>query len=155
VRIKKAKLSPMNKVTIMYEQKSTTGAWDDYSFTCSEKPRLEFNQALEALAPHVVEMCELPDSYLNRIEVRGVSFSYGGDKEVMGATISASMKLDKSNQNLNLNTPHKASDSYNEYPADPKQLLSDGCVDALDEFISEVSAYIRGERAQGKLFNVA
>ena len=67
MRIKKAKLTAMDKVTIMYEKKSTTGAWDEYSFTCSEKPRPEFNQALAALAPYVVEMCELPEDYLSRI----------------------------------------------------------------------------------------
>ena len=73
----------------------------------------------------------------------------------MGATISAQMKLNKSNQNLNLNTPHKASDSYSDAPADPKQLLPDKCIDALTELCREVELYIRGERAQGKLFDVA
>jgi hypothetical protein len=155
MRIKKAKLSTMDKVTIMYEQKSTTGAWDEYSFTCSDKPRPEFKQSLDALAPFIIEMCELPDNYLSRIEVRGVTFSYGGEAEVMGATISAQMKLNKSNQNLNLNTPHKASDSYSDAPADPKQLLPVECIKALKNLCEEVRLYIRGERAQGSLFPAA
>ena len=39
-------------------------------------------------------------------------------KEVMGANICASMDLKKSNCPLNLNTPHKASESYSDGEAD-------------------------------------
>lgn len=101
-------------------------------------------------------MCELPDNYLKRITVRGVSFSYGGDAEVMGATISASMKLDYSYQELNINTPHKASAMYSaDTPEDEKQLLSGECIDALERLQDECRAYIGGERAQVKLFKAA
>ena len=155
MRIKKAKITSDKKVAITYEKRSKYGFWDEYSFACSEDARPEFYGSLKALAPHVVEMCELPESYIDRIEVRGVSFSYGGEKEVMGATISAQMILHDSNCNLNLNTPHKASDSYSDAPADEKQLLSDKCIDALNTLCEEVELYINGERAQARLFGVA
>lgn len=154
MRIKKAKITSDNKIAIVYEQRSKTGAWDEYSFTCSEDARPEFYAALKALAPHVVDMCELPETYLDRINVRGVSFSYGGEKEVMGATISGQMKLNYSNCNLNLNTPHKASESYSDTPADEMQLLSGDCIDALGALCEEVELYIGGERAQARLFAV-
>jgi hypothetical protein len=155
MRIKKAKVNKDEKITVIYEQQSKTGLWDEYSFTCSEKARPEFYRAMNSLAPHVIEMCELPENYLDRIEVRGVSFSYGGDKQVMGATITAQMKLENSNCNLNLNTPHKASDSYSDSPADEMQLLTTDCISDLDALCKEVELYIKGEREQGRLFVVA
>lgn len=155
MRIKKVKITSDDKVAVSYDQQSKTGSWDEYSFTCSEKARPEFYEALNALAPHVIEMCELPEDYLSRIKVRGVAFSYGGEKQVMGATIIAQMELFYSNTDLNINTPHKASDSYNDQPADENQLLTDECIDALDVLCDEVKLYIQGERAQLRLFGVA
>jgi hypothetical protein len=154
MRIKKIKITSDSRISIAYEKQSKTGLYDDYSFTCSEAPRPELLKTLQALAPHVVEMCELPKSYVDRIIVTGVSFSYGGEQEVMGATIISQMKLNQSNCDLNLNTPHKASDSYTEAPADEKQLLSDDCISALFNLCEEIEMYINGDRAQVKLFAV-
>ena len=152
MRIKKIKITSDKKVSVAYEKISKTGIWDEYTFTCSELPRPELLTTLSNLAPHVIEMCELPESYVTKIDVRSVSFSYGGEKEVMGATITSQMKLERSNCNLNLNTPHKASDSYSDAPADEKQLLSDNCISDLDHLCEEVELYINGERAQARLF---
>lgn len=156
MRIKKVKVTKDNKITIVYEQRSKSGAsWDEYALTCSEMARPAFYVALQDLAHDVLEMCELPGDYMDRIKVRGVSFSYGGAAEVMGATISAAMELKESNQPLNLNTPYKASTSYSDYDADPKQLLSGECIERLELLQDECELYIKGERAQGSLFSVA
>jgi hypothetical protein len=155
MRIKKVKVNSDDKITMIYEQSSKTGSWDEYQFTCSDKARPAFYSKLQALAVYVVEMCELPNDYVCKINVRGVSVGYGGSNEVMGATITAQMALENSNCNLNLNTPYKASDSYSDAPADPKQLLPDKCIDILNELYEECKAYIGGEREQGKLFDVA
>lgn len=151
-RIKKAKVTTEGKIALVFDQKAKEGGWDEYSMTCSELPRPEFHTAMQALAVHVVEMCELPEEYLERIKVRGVSFSYGGEAEVMGATISAEMLLNMSTVNLNLNTPHKASDFYSENGGDERQLLSGDCVDALLALQRECEEYIKGNRAQTNLF---
>jgi hypothetical protein len=153
-RIRKVKLTKEEKIMIVFEQMAG-GDWDEYSLTCSEKALPSFYQAVQDLVPHVIEMCELPADYAERIIVRGVSVSYGGEAEVMGATITAQMTLMKSNCPLNLNTPHKASDSYSESDADPNQLLSDNCIAALKALYRECERYIDGERAQGKLFPAA
>ncbi|MCG8400025.1 MAG: hypothetical protein MJA84_00340 [Firmicutes bacterium] len=150
MRIKKVKITAAGKIMIVYEKRSQ-GAWDEYSLSCSEAARPEFYAALGTLAPHVVEMCELPKNYVEKIKVRGVSFSYGGEKEVMGATISASMELRDSYPDLNLNTPHKASEMYSDSPPDEKQLLTDRCTDDLEYVQDECQVYIRGDRAQGTL----
>jgi hypothetical protein len=155
MRIKKIKVTSDNKVYVAFEKRSVTKIWDEYTFSCSEAPRPELLTALSKLAPHVIEMCELPESYLDKIDVRSVSFSYGGVDEVMGATITSQMKLENSYTNLNLNTPHKASDSYSDAPADEKQLLTHDCIRDLDQLCEEVELYINGDRAQGKLFAVS
>jgi len=152
IRITKAKVTKEKKISMEFQKLTKNLGWDEYSFTCSEDARPEFHAAMNSLAIHVIEMCELPDEYLNRINVRGVSFSYGGDKEVMGATITAQMKLENSNSDLNLNTPHKASDSYSDGPADEKQLLSDDCIRYLLKLQKECELYIDGERAQVSIF---
>ena len=150
MRITKLKVKE-GRVRIEYEQPAVVG-WDKYSLDCSESPRAQMYACLLNLCPHVIEMCELPEGYLDKITVSGVSFSYGGEREVMGACLIATMKLDNSNCDLNLVTPHKASESYSEGPADEKQLLSDKCIEALEDIIAECDAYIQGDRAQGKLF---
>jgi hypothetical protein len=155
IRMKKIKLTSDKKISMAYEKQNKAKGWDEYSFTCSEEARPEFYTTVKSLAPHVLDLCELPDSYMDRIEVRGVSFSYGGEEEVMGATISAQMKLNYSNCSLNLNTPHKASASYSGGEVDDMQVLSDKCIKALDVLTDECQLYIDGDRAQGRLFEVA
>lgn len=155
MRIKKIKFGKGNKISIGYEVLNTsTNTWDEYSMTCSDAPRPEFKEALQGLNVHVVDLCELPGSYTSRIKVTGVTFSYGGEAEVMGATITSQMKLSNSNCDLNLNTPHKASGSYNEYEVAPELLLTDDCIDALDHLCDEIELYVQSERAQTTLFAV-
>lgn len=147
IKIKYAKF----KVTLEYEKENKKGDWDQYSMSCSDEPKPEFKAALIALDRDVLEMCELPETYLTRIAVTGVSLSYGGEKEVMGATVTAQMHLNKSNVALNLNTPYKVKAFYAD-DGDPKQLLQDGCVGRLDDLTREAEAYVNGDRAQGELF---
>lgn len=150
-RLKKIKFTNEGKVTVAYEIQ-VNGAWDEFAMTSSEAPDISFTKALKDLACHVVEMCELPESHLERINVKGVSFSYGGEKQVMGATIVAVMRLRKSNVDLNLNTPHKAAGSYSDGEADPKQLFSEKCVKALESVEREAFGFVDGVRAQADLF---
>lgn len=155
VRFKKFKKTKEERIQIAYEkQNSVTQRWDEFTMSCSEKPRPELIETLNKLAPHVIEMCELPKEYEARIEVTGVTFSYGGELEVMGATITSQMALKYSNCDLNLNTPHKASGPYNDYEIDDELLLSSECVDALDALCIELRMYVEGHRAQQTLFAV-
>lgn len=152
-RICKIKISKENRVEINYQQKSQTDAWNDFTMSCVEKGEPALYLALHELRQDVIEMCEQPDHYIDRITIKSVSFSYGGEKEVMGATISAAMTLEQSNCPLNLNTPHKASESYNDGDADVKQLLSGDCVERLWKLQEAAERYVDGVRAQGSLFD--
>lgn len=155
MRMKKVKVTKEGKIFLIWEREIQSGNYDEYSMQCSDQARPEFYEAMQSLDKHVIDMCELPDSYLDRITTNSVSFSYGGDEQVMGATISASMKLENSPAGLNLNTPHKACDSYNpEQPVeDPALLLSEKCIEDLDTLMDEAELYINGDRAQMNLFD--
>lgn len=154
MRIRKVKVTKEKRISMAYEIPNKKGNWDEFTFVCADEPRPEFITALATLAEHVIEMCELPTAYLEKIKVRGVSFSFGGENDTMGATISAAMELQNSHPDLNINTPHKAVEMYNpETPKDDMQLLSGKCIEALSELITECEAYVKGDRAQGSLFS--
>lgn len=151
MRFQKIKYSK-GKVKIEYELLNKGKKdWDQFSLACLDEPKPEFQIALRALSKDVIEMCELPENYLKRIMVTGVSFSYGGEAEILGATIISQMTLNRSNVNLNLNTPHKPSEPYSE-EGDATQCLSQDCVDRLASLELEAEEYINGNRAQGELF---
>lgn len=152
MRIKSVRLSSENKVSISYQVEREGGSYDEFSMTSSDAPLPSFLEALSELRKHVVDMCELPDTDKEKIVVRGVTFSYGGEDEIMGATIIAQKKLSRSNTDLNINTPHKAAEYYSgNGNGDPKQLLSDDCVDDLNVVMNECEKYIRGKRQQLEL----
>ncbi len=62
MRIKKVKVTKYNQIHMIYTQGKYNQ--DEYSFTCSEKARPEFYEAMSALAEYVIDMCELPEDYL-------------------------------------------------------------------------------------------
>jgi hypothetical protein len=140
------------KIQMEYEVKNSKGGKDEFSFSCSDEPKPSFIRALSDLAQDSLSMCELPEDYLSRLRISGVSLSYGGEKETMGATIIAQMILLKSNIALNLNTPHKIEEFYGE-TGDEAQLPSEPCVGRIKTLITEAGDYVKGIRAQQNLFN--
>lgn len=148
IRIKKVKVTPEKRIHIEY-LKENNDNWDEYSMTSCDRAKDSFYDCLNELRQAVIEICELPESDLNRIVVLGVSFSWARD--IMGATIIAQRILLRSNVALNLNTPHKAAEFYTE-EGDDKQLLPIWVIDALNDLISECVKYVDGDRAQMSLF---
>jgi hypothetical protein len=159
MQIKKVKVTKEGKISMEYTQ-GAKGLQDEYTFTCSQKARPEFYQAFSDLRTDVIEICELDadaaggstEYYLSRITVKGVSFSYGGEDETMGAVLIAELRLDNSNP-LNLITPHKPSDLYGE-TGDPKMCLSADCIEHLEKLTKEAELYIKGDRAQASMFGI-
>lgn len=148
---------------IKYDGKHVTLVWEEgdsfqneYSLKCDELPRPEMVMAFDDLREEARLLCELPEDYLARIDVRSVSLNYGGDNETMGATITARMELYHSNAPLNLNTPNKPVEPYNseiEYDDETleKMCLRNECVDKLETLIEEANYYVDGQRAQQTL----
>ena len=150
MRFKKISVTKENKINLIYEIERAV-QYDEFSMTSSSIAKDSFHDAMQALVEDVIELCELPENYAKRIIVKGVSFSYGGERQVMGATIIAQMLLKKSNIPLNLNTPHKIEEFYAK-DGDPKQILNGDCVERLLILTKEAEAYVDGERLQVKLF---
>ena len=131
-----------------------TVGWDDYTMACSDLPRPEFIDAMKALIQDVVSLCELPDKDAeDRITVRSVTWSYS-DEDIQGAVISAQRKLYNSVAPMNINTPHKPYQPYNETceDPDPDMILPEDTIERLDKLEEECQYYIDGDRAQMKLF---
>ncbi len=151
MRITKFKMKD-SKCQVNYELKND-GVTDEYTMNCSARPKDSLPKALQALREHVQMMCELPESYRDKLIVKGVSWSYSGPNDTMGAVITAELTLEQSVCNLNLNTPHKTVEHYSGNPdGDGRQLLAPDCVRDLDTLVEEVKDYVRGERSQGDLF---
>lgn len=150
MRIKKVKYDKKEqKVLISYEEKGADG-YDNYTLDSEDAPNPSLLKSLADLASDVLYLCEIGGKQNFQVDVRSVSFSYGGEKEVMGATISAGIALERSYCPLNVNTPHKTSESYSEHE-DPKQLLDESTIIKLKLVQEEAMKFVSGDRAQLKL----
>jgi hypothetical protein len=149
-RMKKIKITKERKIHIVFE-KWVKDTWDEYSITCCERAKPSFYTTMAKLIVQMRDLCELPDGYETKLQVKSVSFSYAGDDEVMGAVLTGTMELTKSNCPLNLNTPYKPSMPYSE-GMDEDTCLPDECVEILWKLCAEAQDYIDGEREQLKLF---
>ena len=139
-----------NRTTIVYLKRNTNDNFDEYSLSCEDAPAPSFDKKLQALAPDLLEICELPGSCGKGLRIQGVKFSYSGENDVMGATITGIRKLQKSNGVLVLNTPHKPS-ATPQGRHEGANVLAFPCVQRLEALIVEAKQYLRGERAQGEL----
>lgn len=156
-QITKLKLGKDSKVHIEYQVPRTVEsgqAFDEFTLNCVDKPLPALELAMLNLRKHVLEICEMPvdDTEVMKVKVKGVSFSYSGDNDVMGATITASKTLAKSNSPLIINTPHKFDQPHNENQG-TEMCLSDDCVNVLEELLEQAEKYLDGERAQLEMFD--
>lgn len=140
-------------VIIEYKQKIGKSGWAKIAIEQPERARPEFYDALKQLASHVVQICELPQSYKDDIDVTGATFSYDDDTKTVGATIIAKKKLAHSQSPFNIATPHKFEHAANaELKGDKLIFLTPGAANDLRILRDEAIQYIKGERAQGDLF---
>jgi len=125
------------------------GEWDLYTMECGESPHPALLKQLDQLRPYVLELLELDNDPVDRIEMKGVSLSYTDGTDIMGATLIASRRLYQSNTNQNVTTGHR----FERYPSgqstgDDKQLLPLGCAQVINALCTLVDGYIDGDRAQ-------
>ena len=153
-RLKKVKITKDDKVSVSWKVMNKKESWDEHSMTCAEEADPSFYDSLKVLAKTFCDICELPDTEIQNIIITGVSFSYSGDEEILGATIIGQKKLSKSDVNLNINTPHKFEKLHNEN-GDPKKLLPEESIDLLHRVREEAFRYVDGERSQMNVFQKA
>jgi hypothetical protein len=149
VRIKKVKRNAKGVVTINYEVENGTD-WDAYSMACKSEPHPDLIFALANLVPHVMAICELPESYREDLTVSGVSFTYKETEQgdtVEGAVITAQKLLKGHPAPLILNTPHKTDAPYTE-SGDTSACLSTEAAMSLEAVKEEAKEYISGKRGE-------
>lgn len=124
-----------DQVTLVYsnpERKQKTG--DEFK----EAPLPEFREALQAL-DIVRNDLPLAMDEIDELVIGGVSLKYHAG-EYVGATISASVKIEEMNRPWNFNTPLI-------------DILTDENVTSpmIEKLVSKAKRYLAGERAQGVL----
>jgi len=142
-----------DKVLLEYQRKNPGGAFDNVSEENSDEPKPGFNKCLSELAPFVVQLCELPKTYVGRISVNGVAFCYGGDSDIMSAMILGKMNLQNSKGTITLNTPYKAEKPLSDVAIKGagSDVLPVEALIVIKKLIVEAKAYMKGERLQVKL----
>jgi len=138
------------KVEIHFER-MRLGETDEFALKCSDAPLIDFTQALDALAEHIVTMIGVPRTWKLGLKVRGVTFSYAGENDTMGAVITALKTLETTLGPLVVNTPHATVEPYNA-EGDPSRCLTADCVKALRALETQAWRYVDGIRVQGDIF---
>jgi len=133
-----------NKITITYERtRQDRDDTDKYVIESYDQAKPEFHKWMKLLRETVVEICELPSYFADKITITGVSYSWA--MLIMGATITAQIKLEHSDAPLCITTPHKPTESYGGNPEDPN-LLTATAETTLEGLIKAATAYINGDR---------
>lgn len=130
-------------------------AWTDegasrtitHELSSFDEPLAEFDDALQALAGHVLDVCELPLAWGEGLKVIGVSFSEN-DHQGRGIVVTATKKLTQTNAPLVLNTPHMSEEGS----AGMSRLDSE-VIGQLDRLEEEARRYHTGHRAQPDMFS--
>lgn len=149
-KIKVESKDAKNRIVLEYAKRNANGQdWDVYAMNSVDKPAPSFHEAMQDLAQDVVELCELPVDYRERIIVKSVSLSEGEGDGFGGAVISAAMQLKDSYAPLNLNTPFKNSSSSGQ--EDPKQVIDGATERRICALIIEAEKFLNGVRAQTEM----
>jgi hypothetical protein len=116
---------------------------DTVTLESSDPPLPELREALQAMAEHMVAICELPAKWTEEIRIVGVTVTYSDD--VRGLVITGLRRLQGHAAPLVLNSPHATNEEKEQGP------YTVACGPALDELEEEVWRYVDGERAQLQL----
>jgi hypothetical protein len=149
MKIHKVRYSSKAGVTIDYEaeNQSKPGTTDHITLCSQEPAREEFEKALEALKPHLLEMLELPEGYGSGLTVSGATFTH--KNEAVKVVIVGKKVLSGTNSPFNIITPAKPMIVKEESASD--DLVTDECREALNNLIAEAKLYAKGERLQQTL----
>lgn len=149
MKIRKISASSDGTMVIDYDNPNPnrSGEIDVMSLKTKDIPRPEFKTALDNLQPHLLTILELPTGYGKNMRISGISLSVKGD--VTSANIKAVKTLQNSNSAFNIVTPKKPMSCGEE--ASGADLLTDECISAIEELVSEAKLFIKGERLQSEL----
>lgn len=93
-------------ITLQWEHyQQSTKNWDGHALTSADPPRPELIEYMKKMGKHIVGICEMQKSDINKVEARSISLSYGEDGS--GVVISGIKELEHNTSPLCINTPYK------------------------------------------------
>jgi hypothetical protein len=118
-----------------------TGAGDsiEHRLVSADPPRPELRTGLQKLAAYVLETCELPRGYGERLTVISVSLNYN-DKLGRGLTVTSLRDVDTADSPVVINTPHLTEMRWPMYLAP-----------LVENLVKEAESFRLGRRAQTEL----
>ena len=130
------------------DEETQKSRWDKISGRTIQAKAVErFYDILAELKPHAVELLEIiPAKMVNRVRVRGFTFTYTKEHK-MGGEMIVDISLSKSEPPLHLVTPHKVVESYNDDKKDEDlKRFNEECGKLIAELHDETVNYINGKR---------
>lgn len=122
----------------------------NHQLECQEKPRPEFDTALQAFKPFLLEIIGAPADWKAKTVVTGISLNKEEDRR-RGIIITAKRTCPFGAAPIALNTPHLR-ESLDETKETGPNFLLPGMVNAIDAMCEEAQIYLDGDRSQGELF---
>lgn len=119
---------------------------EEHSASYKDNPLPSFGPALDALAPLVCELCELPRDYMTGLTVSGLTLAESGKVECV--TIVAKKEIAGNSRPFNIATPLIPIDQPEEGEGSHLTIAQAILVETA---LEEARKYIRGERSQGQM----
>jgi len=146
MNLQKIKISAQENVELKYRN----AAGDLITIEVKEKASDKLIKALYKFRQFVVEICELPKTDVEKISIRGLSFSFSDKTGATGVIITALRDLDDTDAPLLLNTPIKF-----DIGEESKKLLPKKMPEAIDELNVAIEDYLENKNEQLSLFKMA
>lgn len=119
---------------------------EEHSASYKDNPLPSFGPSLDALAPLVCELCELPRDYTAGLTVSGLTLAESGKVECV--TIVAKKEIAGNSRPFNIATPLIPIDQPEEGEGSHLTIAQAILVETA---LEEARKYIRGERSQGQM----
>ena len=119
---------------------------EEHAAAYKDNPLPSFGPSLDALAPLVCELCELPKDYKDGLTVSGLTLCESGKVECV--TIVAKKEIAGNSRPFNIATPLIPIDQPEEGEGSHLTIAQAILVETA---VEEARKYIRGERSQGQM----
>lgn len=111
-----------------------------------QEPMDTFKSSLTALAQDCIEICELGEIELSRVEVHTVNIKYETEKEIPGIIISFKINREKRSGSIGINTPYHLLKARKE--GNDEQVLEGDTAEKVYALIQEADYYRTGKKKQ-------
>lgn len=104
---------------------------------------------LAGLKPHANKLLELPKSYIEKLSIKGVNWTYTKDN-IMGITMNVDRTLESTDTPTQEETPHHLVEKYDE-KSKQKNIMDSEMSKLIYSLMDEISKFISGYKDQIEL----